>query len=286
MKIFGIKQRPRREWPLGCYVYCYLIDGVPRYVGKGTGERCWDHMTDARAVIRARAVGQHIPLKTMRNRLADAISRGATIQIEVLVEGLTNEEACAFEAGTISFLGVTSLWNTGDAGTGLSSELARIVNADPVKRALAGAAIKKRHADPEVKKRHRDSLRKHWADPAAREARSELSKAIWTPDLRAAQAERLRTWWIGKPRKGRTPKPRTGLTPEGRQKRIDGVIAHNQARARDPIRTAACLSLNSAPVSARSSALRALRLALIFALIKRRRLAANQLRSAAGEGAG
>ena len=252
-----------------------MIDGVPRYVGKGTGERCWDHMTDARAVIRARADGRHIPLKTMRNRLADAISRGATIQIDILAEGLSNEEAYAFEAGTIAFLGVTSLWNIGDAGTGLSSELARIVNADPKKRAIASAAIKQRHADPDFKRRHSDSLRKHWADPALREARSDVSKAIWTPELRAAQAERLRTWWVGKPRKGRTPRPRTGLTPEGKMKRTAAVIAYNQARAKDPAKMAAIKAKISATLKAKNASRRA-ETGAALSDRQRRRLAAKE----------
>jgi uncharacterized protein len=88
--------------------YVYLLidprDGQVFYVGKGTGERCFAHLEEARR-MRADTSGDYEKLKQIR-----AIERdGRHVRIDVLRHGLTEQEAFMLESAAIDLLGRAAL---------------------------------------------------------------------------------------------------------------------------------------------------------------------------------
>ena len=100
--------RPGVAENLGFYVYL-LID--PRddrifYVGKGTGSRCFSHISEARKTTRD-SKGDYEKLATIR-AIEDS---GEAVGIEILRHGLTEGEAFHLEAATMDLLGFSDLDN-------------------------------------------------------------------------------------------------------------------------------------------------------------------------------
>lgn len=93
---------------IGYYAYL-LID--PRdqsvfYVGKGTGNRCFAHVAEARETV-ADSVGDYAKL----TRIRDIEDSGASVRIEILRHGLTEHEALLVESAAIDLLGMPELTN-------------------------------------------------------------------------------------------------------------------------------------------------------------------------------
>ena len=93
---------------IGFYVYL-LID--PRdndvfYVGKGTGNRCFAHLAEARTT-QADTVGDYAKLA----RIRDIEAAAAGVRIELLRHGLSEREAFLVESAAIDLLGLQSLDN-------------------------------------------------------------------------------------------------------------------------------------------------------------------------------
>lgn len=93
---------------IGFYVYLLIDprDGVVFYVGKGTGNRCFAHLDEARKSQRD-TVGDYAKLARIR-----AIeSMGASVQMELLRHGLDEREAFLVESAAIDLLGLQLLTN-------------------------------------------------------------------------------------------------------------------------------------------------------------------------------
>lgn len=103
------KFKPGVADELGFYVYL-LRDprsGKPFYVGKGVGERCLDHLAEARKTTRS-AIGDFPKLDTIRAIEA----AGMSVRIDVLRHGLRDhDEAFEVEASVIDALGHPGLTN-------------------------------------------------------------------------------------------------------------------------------------------------------------------------------
>ena len=100
--------RPGVEENLGYYVYLLVDprDGKPFYVGKGTGERCFSHVSEAHKTSRD-SKGDYEKLATIR-----AIEDGGhRVSIEILRHGLTEDEAFQIEAAAMDLLGFSDLTN-------------------------------------------------------------------------------------------------------------------------------------------------------------------------------
>jgi hypothetical protein len=93
---------------LGFYVYL-LID--PRdssifYVGKGTGNRYFAHIAEARKTSKD-GVGDYAKLA----RIREIEAAGTEVQIDILRHGLTEHEAFLIESAAINLLGMDALAN-------------------------------------------------------------------------------------------------------------------------------------------------------------------------------
>lgn len=87
---------------LGYYVYLYIdpLDNSVFYVGKGRGNRAFDHLSDERRSAKAK-------------RIAEIRKQGHEPRIDILVHGLKDEAAALkIEASIIDLLGTENLTNT------------------------------------------------------------------------------------------------------------------------------------------------------------------------------
>jgi len=101
------------------YVYAIYVDGEVRYIGKGSNRRLHFHVIEAGRINRRRARGANtdrIATKFYR-KLAEAMRHGATITGEIVLDGLTSQDAYRIEKQKIEELHKQNreqLWNTID----------------------------------------------------------------------------------------------------------------------------------------------------------------------------
>ena len=93
---------------IGFYVYLLIDprDDVIFYVGKGTGNRCFAHLAEARKT-QADMIGDYAKLA----RIREIESTGAIVRIELLRHGLSEREAFLVESAAIDLLGLQHLMN-------------------------------------------------------------------------------------------------------------------------------------------------------------------------------
>jgi hypothetical protein len=101
------------------YVYAIYVDGIVRYIGKGSNGRMHFHAIEARRINNRRALGANTD-RTSTNfyrKFAEAMRHGATITEEIMIDGLTEREAYRIEKQKIEELQKDDrgqLWNTID----------------------------------------------------------------------------------------------------------------------------------------------------------------------------
>jgi hypothetical protein len=101
------------------YVYSISVDGVIRYIGKGSDGRLHFHVIEAQRINRRRTRGASTDAAcTMFYRkLAAALRRGASIEAVIVVNNLSEPEAYRLENEKIEELHRrkrAQLWNTID----------------------------------------------------------------------------------------------------------------------------------------------------------------------------
>jgi hypothetical protein len=180
-----------RRKPSGCYVYEVIVEGVVRYIGKGTGRRAWRHTEIAARNNRLRSVDQKVKATKWHNRLAKALAAGASVEVRIIAEGMTSEQAFQREVAEIASR-PDGLWNYTGGGEGLDSDAARRLWADPGHRA---AMVAKRQSEESRGRASEKAIAQH-ASPAAREALSKRSKALWQdPEFREKASAASRSRW-------------------------------------------------------------------------------------------
>jgi hypothetical protein len=82
--------------PKRCYVYAMHVDGVLRYVGKGSNGRMYAHMKEVRQrLIRKFKLKNVSPL--FQRKLTEAVMKGAVVEEIVLADDLTSKQAYQLE---------------------------------------------------------------------------------------------------------------------------------------------------------------------------------------------
>lgn len=162
----GMEQQPN------AYVYAIAVDGVVRYIGKGSGiplKRAKQHLRDARRINRQRANGLRKFVVYADHQLAKALGRGASIEISVVSDRMTHEQAFAKEVQIIASAPSGQLWNMSGGGDGAGQV------SNETRRRLSKLASE-RMADPA----RRDNLARQWDSFTAEHRRNfiEASRAV------------------------------------------------------------------------------------------------------------
>jgi len=74
------------------YVYAIKVDDVVRYIGKGSNDRMFEHVKQAKQLIKDGKKSDRPPSECVKN-LARAIRRSAEVSVEKWVTGLTESQA-------------------------------------------------------------------------------------------------------------------------------------------------------------------------------------------------
>lgn len=181
----------------GAYVYHVTVDGIVRYVGKGTRRRSKLHARKARLLNERRARGEKVGKQTRwENYLAKALRDGRTVRDLVVVDGLIEDDAFYLECVHIaSFRANTpgKVFNRWSGGQGFRSEDMKRLWADPAFR----EHLEHKLADPKRRESTSKRQRELWADPNYRETISRQVKAQmeaqWAdPSFRTTHSARLR----------------------------------------------------------------------------------------------
>ena len=194
------------------YVYTIAVDGLVRYVGKGTGGRVSRHVAKARTIIALRDDGEKVKTTIFYNRLCKALRAGAEIATEKIAVGLSDAGAFEREVATIASYPSGQLWNIREGGNGMSAkeagEISRKNWDDPAMRAKITARIietvrkpafrkessertKRLHQDPSYKEKHLN----RWNDADMRERHAKAVSASITDERRATFGASVSESW-------------------------------------------------------------------------------------------
>jgi hypothetical protein len=192
------------------YVYAIMVDGVVKYIGKGTGPRARFHRWFAVNVNRRRKRGEKVRTTKFYNRLAKALLKGAVVNYEILAWFETDDEAFAAEIAEIASR--RGLWNKHEGGWGFNSANSKRLSADPRIKAMrrevggrimsAPGHIEKMQAGrlrPEAKEKFKASMAPFWGSERHRQiAVANGTKHMADAENRKAASERLTKLMAGR----------------------------------------------------------------------------------------
>lgn len=156
------------------YVYQILVDGIVRYIGKGSGGRIHHHVKFAKRLIKNRKTGKKIWARKFYNQLAKAIKNGSEILEEFVIKNVSEKKAFAREIVEIVKYPEGQLWNTLNGGPGNSSEYTTELWKDPIFRAKQAVTMEARIDEAREDVARARTIR--WEDPKQRKLQSEIGK--------------------------------------------------------------------------------------------------------------
>jgi len=213
--------RVKFAYPIGAYVYAILVDGLCRYIGKGTNGRAWEHEKIARRLNESRSRGEKVKATRFYNRLAKALRDGASVEVRILRDGLTDDAAFLLEIEEIA--DADQSWNEAEGGLGFTSASARRFFADPEVRKRMSEAAKARGTDPDYCKLMAGIIKAAWADPNIRERQVAGIRASWNPKRRKRMAQIVKARWADS--KYRERQLQTRAASEFRERQSQAVKA-------------------------------------------------------------
>lgn len=180
------------------YVYAVLVDGVTRYIGKGRGQRAFDHARIAAKHNDRRACGERVRTTRFYCKLAAAIRDGRLIEVVILATFETDQDAFAVERELISEIGPEHLWNDRQGGEGFTSaDSLRMWSSQEFRRAHA-ERTREALGKPDVKRRKSRSAAESWRDPEMRERRiTGMDRTRWDPEIMERRSRAVAESWRG-----------------------------------------------------------------------------------------
>lgn len=182
---------PLQEISRGSYVYEIVVDGVVRYIGKGTGDRVVRHFKKAQQCMRARRAGERIRITRFYDLLSDALNRGLVVGYNIVASDLTSEAALEREISEIASVPSSQLWNVLPGGLGVTSECMKHRWADPAWR----RKITDNRNDPQYRARVSQRMRAAWKDPEIRVAMIGAKRRSNTVEVRRRASEKQKSVW-------------------------------------------------------------------------------------------
>jgi hypothetical protein len=196
--------------PVGYYVYLFVIDGIPRYIGKGQRDRYSEHIR----VVR-RGTGKSMWYTFLKK----SMSAGREIVVEIIADGLTSEQAKNVEIDLIAkhgrrAMGCGTLMNVSAGGDGIDSEVAKEIHSRPGMKEKIGRAISAAAARPEVKQLRMRSLKEAYANPEViRRVSNAVRKALQRSEVKERHSNGVRSSWA---------------KPEERERRTEAILKANR----------------------------------------------------------
>lgn len=152
------------------YTYAIVVDGVVRYIGKGSGYRIREHQRIARRANRVRESGGKFNACIFHNRLAKAIRNGSRVEEVVISFFESHEDALDYEAAEVESR--EGLWNSKSGG-------GENIKADDYVREKIRKSTIERYKDPSERKKTSEALKIAFSSDEARAMLSDRSKAAW-----------------------------------------------------------------------------------------------------------
>lgn len=201
------------------YVYAISVDGIVRYIGKGTGNRLKQHRIAAQQLLKARERGEHPRSTLFYYRLAKAIIAGQQIEESILFSGLTDADAFELEIQEITARRGT-VWNQADGGNAPPGTKGRVFGPHSAKhRAKISAAGKGRVRGPQSEEHRAKLSAAHHLYRHTSESRTKISAGNLGKVRSTEIREKMRVANLGKV-----------LSPETRAK----ISASHLGRVRGP----------------------------------------------------
>ncbi len=203
------------------YVYQIVVDGVVRYIGKGTGKRMFHHVSIARHLSAKRANGQKVRGSLFYNKLAKAISSDCIIEPSVVAENLSEESAYERERKEIDSYPEDQLWNVFSGGRGSTREDCLRAWNDTGRRLRHNETMAAFLARPDVRERISEGTKAGLSRPGVLEARHQSQIiAAQNPETQAKKRATMKALWEDPAHRARYWAARVGNT---RQKMSDSA---------------------------------------------------------------
>ena len=182
-----------------CYVYLYRdAHGVPRYIGKGCGDRALSHIGLAAALNQGR---RHERATHFTRWLAKCLRECEPFTCETVRDGLLDAQAFKLEQELIAKHkrhrepGGT-LYNTLAGGEGFTSADAKRISNRPDVKLKKSLAVKAAFNNPDARKRLSEATKESNGRAGRREQARQKALLEWAaPERRAAAARRAKELW-------------------------------------------------------------------------------------------